>query len=157
MSGVSQPVLSIRDLSVRFRSEGIWRAAVEGLSFEVGARETLAVVGESGSGKSVTALSIMRLLPAANSQVEGAIRLDGRDILCLSETQMCGIRGAAVSMIFQEPMTSLNPVLTIGLQIAEALIYHSRVNRKAAEAEVVRILERVQVPAARQRLHEISA
>jgi peptide/nickel transport system ATP-binding protein len=154
MIGVSQSVLSIRDLSVRFRSEGIWRAAVEGLSFEVGARETLAVVGESGSGKSVTALSVMRLLPAANSQVQGAICLDGRDILCLSEAQMREMRGAAVSMIFQEPMTSLNPVLTIGLQIAEALIYHRRLNRKAAEAEAVRILERVQMPAARQRLHE---
>ena len=154
MIGVSQPVLSVRDLSVRFRSEGIWRAAVEGLSFEVGSRGTLAIVGESGSGKSVTALSIMRLLPAANSQVEGAIRLDGRDIPSLSETQMREIRGAAVSMIFQEPMTSLNPVLTIGLQIAEALIYHRGLNRKAAEAEALRILERVQVPAARQRLHE---
>jgi len=154
MIGVSQPVLSIGDLSVRFRSEGIWRAAVEGLSFEVGSRETLAIVGESGSGKSVTALSIMRLLPAANSQVEGAIRVDGRGILSLSEPQMREIRGAAVSMIFQEPMTSLNPVLTIGLQIAESLIYHRGLNRKAAEAEALRILERVQVPAARQRLHE---
>ena len=112
------------------------------------------MVGESGSGKSVTALSVMRLLPPANSRAEGIVRLDGRDVLKLSEGEMRGLRGAAASMIFQEPMTSLNPVLTIGFQIAEALINHRSIDRRAAEAEALRILERVRVPAARQRLHD---
>jgi peptide/nickel transport system ATP-binding protein len=149
-----QSVLSVRDLSVGFRVDGVWRPAVEGLAFDVKPRQTVAIVGESGSGKSVTALSIMRLLPVANSRVEGVIRLDRRDILQLPEEQMRDVRGDTVSMIFQEPMTSLNPVLTIGFQIAEALIHHRGLDRSAAEAETLRILERVRVPAARERLHE---
>jgi peptide/nickel transport system ATP-binding protein len=149
-----QPVLSVRDLSAAFRVDNVWRPAVEGLSFDVGARQTVAIVGESGSGKSVTALSVMRLLPAANSRVEGVIRLDGRDLLALPEEEMRKVRGDKISMIFQEPMTSLNPVLTIGFQIAEALMYHRGLERAAAEAEALRILERVRVPAARERLHE---
>ena len=153
MSG-GQPILSIRDLSVSFRTDGVWRPAVEALSFEVGPRETVALVGESGSGKSVTALSVMRLLPPANSRAEGIVRLDGRDVLKVSEEEMRGLRGAAASMIFQEPMTSLNPVLTIGFQIAEALINHRSIDRKATEPRRLRILERVRVPAARQRLHD---
>ena len=96
----------------------------------------------------------MRLLPAANSRVEGVIRLDGRDLLQLPEEEMRKVRGDKLSMIFQEPMTSLNPVLTIGFQIAEALMYHRGLERAAAEAEALRILERVRVPAARERLHE---
>jgi peptide/nickel transport system ATP-binding protein len=154
VSAASEPVLSLRGLSVSFRSDGVWRPVVEGLSFDVGPHETVAVVGESGSGKSVTALSVMRLLPQANSRVEGVIRLEGRDILNLSEKQMREVRGDVVSMIFQEPMTSLNPVLTVGFQIAEALIYHRQLDRKAAEVETLRILERVRMPAARQRLNE---
>ena len=149
-----QSVLSVRDLSVAFRVDGVWRPAVEALDFDVKPRQTVAIVGELGSGKSVTALSIMRLLPAANSRVAGTIGLDGRDILALPEEQMRHVRGNTVSMIFQEPMTSLNPVLTVGFQIAEALIYHRGLDRAAAEAETLRILERVRVPAARQRLHE---
>jgi peptide/nickel transport system ATP-binding protein len=149
-----EAILSVRDLSVSFRMDGLWRPAVEDLSFDVGPRETVALVGESGSGKSVTALSIMRLLPPANSMAEGIIRLEGRDVLKLPKEEMRGLRGAAASMIFQEPMTSLNPVLTIGFQIAEALVNHRSIDRKAAEAEALRILERVRVPAARQRLHD---
>jgi len=148
----NEPILSIRDLSVFFRGEGAWRPAVAKLSFEVGPRETLAVVGESGSGKSVTALAVMGLLPTANSRIEGVVRLDGRNLSRLSDAGMREVRGDALAMIFQEPMTSLNPVLTIGFQIAEALIYHRGFGRKAAEREALRILERVQVPAARQRL-----
>ncbi|MBV8183228.1 MAG: ABC transporter ATP-binding protein [Hyphomicrobiales bacterium] len=149
-----RPVLSVRDVSVAFRVDNVWRPAVEALSFDVGARQTVAIVGESGSGKSVTALSVMRLLPAANSRVEGAIRFDGRDLLQLPEEEMRKVRGDKISMIFQEPMTSLNPVLTIGFQIAEALMFHRGLERKAAEAEALRILDRVRVPAARERLHE---
>ncbi len=153
MSG-GEAILSVRNLSVSFRTDGVWRPAVEALSFDVGPRETVALVGESGSGKSVTALSVMRLLPPANSKAEGIIRLHGRDVLKLPEREMRSLRGAAASMIFQEPMTSLNPVLTVGFQIAEALTNHRSIDRKAAEAEALRILERVRVPAARQRLHD---
>jgi peptide/nickel transport system ATP-binding protein len=150
----AEPILSVRDLSVSFRTDCVWRPAVEALSFDVGLRQTVALVGESGSGKSVTALSVMRLLPPTNSKAEGIIRLDGRDVLTLSKEEMRGLRGAAASMIFQEPMMSLNPVLTIGFQIAEALINHRSIDRKTAEVEALRILERVRVPAARQRLHD---
>ena len=127
---------------------------MKGISFEIGQRETVAIVGESGSGKSVTALSIMGLLPAANSRVSGEILLEGRDLLKLSENQMRHVRGNLISMIFQEPMTSLNPVLTLGFQIAEALIYHRGLDRAQAEAETLRILERVRIPSAASRLHE---
>ncbi len=151
---MSVPVLSVRDLSVAFRTDGLWRSAVQKLSFEVGSRESVAVVGESGSGKSVTALSVMRLLPPANSRAEGAILLDGADVLKLNDEEMRRARGAVAAMIFQEPMTSLNPVLTVGFQIAEALRFHRAIDRKAAEAEALRILERVRVPAARQRLND---
>jgi peptide/nickel transport system ATP-binding protein len=149
-----ETVLSVRNLSVGFRVDGVWRPAVENLDFDVAPRQTVAIVGESGSGKSVTALSVMRLLPPANSRVEGLIQLDRRDILGIPEEEMRNVRGNTVSMIFQEPMTSLNPVLTVGFQIAEALIYHRGLDRAAAEAETLRILERVRVPAARERLHE---
>jgi peptide/nickel transport system ATP-binding protein len=132
-------VLSVRDLSVAFRTDGVWRPVVETLSFDVGPRETVALVGESGSGKSVTALSVIRLLPPANSKAEGIIRLCGHDVLKVSKEEMRGLRGAAASMIFQEPMTSLNPVLTIGSQIVEALINHRSIDGKSAEAEALTI------------------
>ncbi len=148
------PVLAVRNLTTAFRVDGEWTTVVKGISFEIGQRETVAIVGESGSGKSVTALSIMRLLPAANSRVSGEILLDGRDLLKLPENQMRHVRGNLISMIFQEPMTSLNPVLTLGFQIAEALIYHRGLDRARAEAETLRILERVRIPSAASRLHE---
>ena len=148
------PVLSIQGLNVSFRVDGAWRRVVEDLSFDIGPRETVAIVGESGSGKSVTALSIMGLLPAVNSKVEGRITLAGRDLLALPESEMRGVRGNDVAMIFQEPMTSLNPVLTVGFQVAEALVYHRGMNRAAAEAEALRLFERVRIPAAASRFHE---
>ena len=148
------PVCSLRDLTVSFRSAGLWRPVVEKLSFDVGPSETLALVGESGSGKSVTALAIMRLLSTHNCRVEGEVKLGSESLLGLPEARMRNIRGAAISMIFQEPMTSLNPVMTIGRQIAEALSFHRDLDRAAAAAEAVRLLERVQVPAARQRFHQ---
>ena len=135
---MTPPVLSVQGLNVSFRSDGAWRRVVEDLSFDIGPRETVAIVGESGSGKSVTALSTMRLLPAVNSRVEGRITLDGRDLLALPEPQMRQVRGNDIAMIFQEPMTSLNPVLTVGFQVAEAL----------------RLFERVRIPAAASRFHE---
>ena len=148
------PILAVRNLTTAFRVDDQWITVVKGISFEIGQSETVAIVGESGSGKSVTALSIMGLLPAANSRVSGEILLDGRDLLKLSENRMRHVRGNLISMIFQEPMTSLNPVLTLGFQIAEALIYHRGLDRAQAEAETLRILDRVRIPSAASRLHE---
>jgi len=151
---MQQPVLSVSGLSTAFRVEGRWRTVVDDVSFDIAPRQTLAIVGESGSGKSVTALSVMRLVSNVNGRVQGRIALEGQGLLDLSEEDMRKVRGNRISMIFQEPMTSLNPVLTIGFQIAEALIYHRGLSRAEAEAETVRILERVRIPAARQRVHE---
>ena len=148
------PVLAVRNLTTAFRVDGVWSAVVKGISFEIGPRETVAIVGESGSGKSVTALSIMGLLPAVNSRATGEILLEGRDLLRLPESAMRHVRGNLISMIFQEPMTSLNPVLTLGFQIAEALIYHRKLDRTQARAETLRILERVRIPSAASRLNE---
>jgi len=151
---VTTPVLSIRNLTTSFRVDRAWRPVVEDLSFDIAPRETVAVVGESGSGKSVTALSVMRLLPSVNARVEGRIALAGRELPPLPEAEMRKIRGNDIAMIFQEPMTSLNPVLTVGFQVAEALVYHRSLDRKAAEAEALRLFERVRIPAARSRFHE---
>ncbi|MEP6971296.1 MAG: ABC transporter ATP-binding protein, partial [Betaproteobacteria bacterium] len=148
------PVLEVRNLSTAFRVDGVWSPVVKDISFEIGPRETVAIVGESGSGKSVTALSIMGLLPPANSRATGEILLEGRDLLKLPESEMRHVRGNLISMIFQEPMTSLNPVLTLGFQIAEALIYHRNLDRTQAKAETLRILERVRIPSAASRLNE---
>ncbi|MBX9989629.1 MAG: ABC transporter ATP-binding protein [Phreatobacter oligotrophus] len=148
------PVLSVNNLVTSFLREGEWNAVVKGISFEVGAKETVAIVGESGSGKSVTALSIMRLIPPQSGKVEGSIKLVGRELTTINDKAMNHVRGNEIAMIFQEPMTSLNPVLTIGFQIAEALIYHRGLSRQEAEAETVRLLEKVRIPAAKSRFHE---
>src|SRR6266567_2831553 len=150
----SSPVLSISGLTTSFMREGQWIPVVRNVSFDVAAKETVAIVGESGSGKSVTALSVMRLIPQENGRIQGSIKLAGRDLLTLPEHAMQDVRGNEVAMIFQEPMTSLNPVLTIGFQIAEALIYHRGMSRSAAEAETIRLLEKVRIPAAKSRFHE---
>jgi len=111
---VNAPVLRVAGLRTRFRTPDGWKTVVNGLDFDIAVRETLAVVGESGSGKSVTAMSIMRLLNPRDTQISGSVRLGERDLLALSEREMRKIRGADIAMIFQEPMTSLNPVRTIG-------------------------------------------
>jgi peptide/nickel transport system ATP-binding protein len=149
-----EPLLSVRNLRTSFRIGGEWRNAVDDVSFNIAAGETVAVVGESGSGKSVTALSIMRLISSINGRIEGEVRFEGRDILALQENDMRKLRGNAVSMIFQEPMTSLNPVLTIGQQIGEVLQYHRAMSASQAKAEAVRILDRVRIPDARGRMDE---
>ncbi|SDA27343.1 peptide/nickel transport system ATP-binding protein [Methylobacterium sp. UNC378MF] len=154
MADPVDPILSVSDLTVSFRSDGRWREVVHGVSFDVGPRETVALVGESGSGKSVSALSILRLLPRDASRIGGRVRFEGRELLAAPEAEMRRVRGDAIAMIFQEPMTSLNPVLTIGFQIAEALIRHRGLSRSAAEAEALRLLDKVRIPAARSRLHE---
>ena len=149
-----EPVLSVAGLTTSFLRERQWSPVVRDVSFDIAAKETVAIVGESGSGKSVTALSIMRLIPKESGRVEGRITLAGRDLLTLSEASMTDVRGDDVAMIFQEPMTSLNPVLTIGFQIAEALIQHRGLSRAAAGAETIRLLDRVRIPAAASRFHE---
>ncbi|WP_182180147.1 ABC transporter ATP-binding protein [Methylobacterium radiotolerans] len=154
MADPVDPILSVSDLTVSFRSDGRWREVVHGVSFDVGPRETVALVGESGSGKSVSALSILRLLPRDASRIGGRVRFAGRELLAAPEAEMRRVRGDSIAMIFQEPMTSLNPVLTIGFQIAEALIRHRGLSRSAAEAEALRLLDKVRIPAARSRLHE---
>lgn len=151
---MDQPILAVENLSVSFRTDAGWRTALSSVTFDVGARDTVALVGESGSGKSVTALSVMGLTPPGTSSVQGSIRLNGTNLLALSERQMRGVRGNDVAMIFQEPMTSLNPVHTIGAQVSEALIAHRSMSRSEAYAEALRLLERVRIPAARSRFHE---
>jgi peptide/nickel transport system ATP-binding protein len=151
---LEQTVLSVRNLTTSFARDGLWQPVIRNLSFDIRPRETLAIVGESGSGKSVTALSIMRLLPPTNSRIAGSINLMGRDLLRLPDEEMRRIRGNEVAMIFQEPMTSLNPVLPVGFQIVEALMLHRGLSRVEAEAETVRLFDKVRIPAAKSRLGE---
>ncbi len=152
--GSVTPVLSVRNLSTSFRVNDEWRTVVRNISFDVAPRETVAIVGESGSGKSVTSLSIMRLLPKNSSRIEGQVFLNGRELLSLPEEQMRQVRGNDISMIFQEPMTSLNPIFPIGKQIAEALTVHKEISKAEARAEVVRLLEKVRIPNAKNRFDE---
>jgi peptide/nickel transport system ATP-binding protein len=151
---MTTPILSVKNLVTSFRIGGQWQPVVNGISFDIAPKEMLAVVGESGSGKSVTALSIMQLAPRGFCNVEGSIKLGSIELLSLSEREMRQVRGNEIAMIFQEPMTSLNPVLTIGAQIAETLILHRDLSRGAAQAETIRLLEKVRIPAAKSRFHE---
>ena len=149
------PVLEVRDLRTYFHTEEGVARAVDGVSFAVGRGQTLGLVGESGCGKSVSAFSIMRLVPDPPGRIEaGQILLKGRDLLALDEEQMRRVRGDDIAMIFQEPMTSLNPVLTCGFQIAEAVVLHQQVPRQEAAARAVEMLERVGIPAPEQRSGE---
>ena len=156
-----KPLLEVADLKTWFFTrDGIVRA-VDGVSFHVMPGETLAIVGESGCGKSVTALSVLRLVPSPPGRiVSGSIRLGGRDLLELSEAEMRDVRGNDISMIFQEPMTSLNPVLTIGHQIAETLTLHQGLDRRAAMRRAVEMLRLVHIPEAQRRIaqypHQLS-
>ena len=148
------PVLSVRNLTTSFLVDDAWKSFVRNVSFDVAPGETVAIVGESGSGKSVTSLSIMRLLSPALSRIEGEVLLNGRNLLALSEKEMRGVRGNDVSMIFQEPMTSLNPIFTIGRQISEVLVRHKGFSKQQARAETVRLLEKVRIPNAAGRFDE---
>ena len=148
------PVLSVQGLTTSFLVDGQWRSVVRNVSFDVRPRETVAIVGESGSGKSVTALSVMRLLAAGSSRIEGRVLVNDRDILALSEDEMRRVRGNDAAMIFQEPMTSLNPVFTIGRQISEALIWHRGLGKDQARVETTRLLEKVRIPNASSRFDD---
>src|SRR5580704_11704144 len=146
------PALVVENLTTEFRIGGTWYPAVRGVGFTLGRNETLALVGESGCGKSITALSIIGLVPKANGRVSsGRVMLDDRDLLSLGEREMEKIRGNRISMIFQEPMTSLNPVLSVGFQVAEALRYHTDLSARAARARALELLQHVKIPSAASR------
>tara|TARA_B100000686_G_scaffold341840_1_gene419908 strand:+ start:5624 stop:6613 length:990 start_codon:yes stop_codon:yes gene_type:complete len=151
----SIPVVQVTDLRTYFYGdEGIARA-VDGVSFTINKGETLGLVGESGCGKSVTALSLMGLITGSSGRIEnGTIEVNGRDIVPFSESEMCDIRGDEVAMIFQEPMSSLNPVLTCGYQIMEAVMLHQGVGKVEARARAIEMLKRVGIPAPEQRIDE---
>jgi len=140
------PLLAVEDLRVHFWTGSGTVHAVNGISFEIGAGETLGIVGESGCGKSVTALALLGLLPRAGRVRSGVARFDGRDLLRLNQRALRRVRGRQIAMIFQDPMTSLNPVLTIGRQLREPLETHFGMNRKAAAARAAELLDRVGIP-----------
>lgn len=151
---VTSPVLSVRNLTTAFNNDVLWNPVVKGVSFDVNAGETVAIVGESGSGKSVTSLSIMGLLDSKTARISGEIFLNGQNLLSLKEHQMRNLRGREMAMIFQEPMTSLNPVFTIGRQITEALTCHGDIDAKTAKAETLRLLDKVRIPNAASRFSD---
>ena len=147
-------LLEVENLQTHFRTKDGVNRAVDGVSLSIEAGQTLAIVGESGCGKSVTAMSILRLLPEPPGKIAGAIRFQGRNLLELSDKEMRDIRGNEISMIFQEPMTSLNPVLTVGRQIGETLRLHQGLGAKAAEERAVEMLNLVGIPEPVRRVRE---
>src|ERR671918_1680483 len=139
---MAEPLLSVEDLEVSFATEDGLVTAVDGVSFDLAAGEVLAVVGESGSGKSVTAMTLMGLTRSPNAQFDGAARLDGQDLVGASDDQLRRIRGGEIAMIFQDPMTSLDPVYRIGDQIVEQIRVHEPgISKSAALDRVVELLE----------------
>jgi len=154
------PVLDVESLRVEFFTEGEWRTVVDGAAFSVDAGRTLGLVGESGCGKTVSALSVMGLLPPRMSRVSGSVRLDGRELLGLSRAEMRAVRGNEVAIVFQDPTASLNPAFTIGNQLVEAIRTHRDIGRRAAVVEATELLDRVGIPDPGRRLrsypHELS-
>jgi oligopeptide transport system ATP-binding protein len=147
------PLLQVKDLRTHFYTEEGLVKAVDGVSYDVQEGETLALVGESGCGKSISALSLLKLIPIPPGRiVSGEVLFDGEDLMKLNEDEIRKIRGNRISMVFQEPMTSLNPVLTIGKQMTEALELHLKLNREAARARAVQLLEMVGVAEAERRI-----
>ncbi len=144
------PLLEVKDLHTRFHSV----RAVSGVSFKIDANETVAIVGESGSGKSITSLSILRLLNSRGVRVTGEVLFDGTDLLKLSEREMRRLRGNKISMVFQEPMTSLNPVLTVGRQLSEPLRLHQGMNRRQAREKAIDLLKTVGISSPERRVDE---
>ena len=152
---MSQPVLEIKGLKTQFQTKQGVIKAVDGVDLAIGRGETVGVVGESGCGKSVTALSILRLLPPASGRIAaGQILFNGRDLVQVRPADMQRIRGNDISMIFQEPMTSLNPVYPVGFQIQEVLRKHQRMNKRAARDEALRVLGLVGIPEPKARLDD---
>ena len=157
---MSVKLLEVERLYAEFATPDGAVRAVDGFSFAIGAGETLAIVGESGCGKSVTAMSILRLVPEPPGRITGAIRFQGRDLLGLAEAEMRKLRGNDIGMIFQEPMTSLNPVLTVGRQIGETLRVHRGLSAQAADRQAIELLSLVGIPSPgrllRQYPHQLS-
>ena len=151
---MSSPVLAVDDLKIEFATRRSTLPAVRGLTFSVNAGETLAIVGESGCGKSLTALALLGLISPPGRVRAGRLALEGRDMLGLSPEEMRSIRGNRIAMIFQEPMTALNPVLTVGEQIAEAISEHERVDAAGLRARVIGLLEKVRIPDPERRYKE---
>ncbi len=161
LPAAAQPLLSVRDLSVSFATEGGVLQATDGISFDVPEGQTLALVGESGCGKTVTALAIMRLIPSPPGCIDrGSVLFRGQDLLRLSEREMTRVRGGKIGMVFQEPLTALNPVYTIGAQIVEAIQLHDRMSRGAARERAKELLHKVRFPRPAEHLdsypHELS-
>ncbi len=152
---IMNPVLEVKNLRTGFRVEGQEVFAVDDVSFHVNAGETVGIVGESGCGKSVTSLSIMRLIPNPPGRIAGGeILFNGKNLLDLTMTEMRKIRGNEISMIFQEPMTSLNPVFTVGDQIMESVILHQRLSKAEAKAKAIEMLKLVGIPAPERRVND---
>ncbi|WP_219414983.1 ABC transporter ATP-binding protein [Pseudonocardia nigra] len=156
-----EPLLQVRDLRVAFTRRGEPDSvAVDGVSFDVAAGQVVGLVGESGCGKSVTSMAIMRLLPERGVKISGSVRMDGEDLLTLSDAQMRERRGRDLSMVFQDPLTSLNPVISVGLQVTEVLRRHRGMGKESARKAAADLLERVGIPDPRRRLdsypHELS-
>ncbi|MDX6591462.1 MAG: peptide/nickel transport system ATP-binding protein [Gaiellales bacterium] len=151
---MTEPLLEVRDLKVSFRTEDGLVRAVDGVSFTLAKGEVLGIVGESGSGKSVTMMSVMRLIIDPNAIFEGEVIYKGRDLMSLSQDEMRGVRGAEIAMIFQDPMTSLNPVYRVGWQIAEQIREHERMSSREARARAVELLGAVGIPNPRTRVDD---
>jgi peptide/nickel transport system ATP-binding protein len=152
---MNEPLLAVEDLRVAFPgADGRVNRAVDGVSFSVERGRTLGIVGESGCGKSVTSLAVMGLLPKGGAEVSGAVRFEGRDLLQASDRTLRDLRGDRMAMIFQEPMTSLNPAYTVGDQIAEAIVRHRDVSRAEARRRAIEMLRRVRIPAPEARFRD---
>ena len=151
---MAEPLLEVRNLKVSFRTEDGTVQAVDGVSLALGEGETLGIVGESGSGKSVTMMSVMRLITDPNAHFEGEVIYKGRDLMALTQDQIRGIRGAGIAMIFQDPMTSLNPVYRVGWQIAEQIRAHEDITSQAAHARAIDLLKSVGIPHASERVDD---
>jgi peptide/nickel transport system ATP-binding protein len=149
-----KPLLAVEDLRVTFATEQGPARAVDGVSLSVNPGETLGIVGESGCGKSVTALAVMGLIPRPPATVTGRIALDGRDLLAATQSELADLRGDRLAMIFQEPMTSLNPAFTVGSQLGEVLVRHRSMTRQQARAASIEMLQHVRIPAPEKRIDE---
>ena len=158
---MAERLLDVENLTVEFKSSGSTMKAVNGVNLQLNKKETLGIVGESGSGKSVTATALMRLIPSPPGKItDGKIHFNGRDLVAISEKEMRNVRGNEMSMIFQDPITSLNPVLTVGNQIIEVIRAHEKMTKKEASAKAVEMLKMVGIPEPEKRLnmypHEFS-
>jgi oligopeptide/dipeptide ABC transporter ATP-binding protein len=151
---MAEPLLEVKDLHVSFRTEDGVVKAVDGVSFSVGQGEVLGIVGESGSGKSVSMLSVLRLINDPNMQITGEVIYKGRDLMKLHKDEMQEVRGDEIAMIFQDPMTSLNPVYRVGDQIIEAILTHQEIGKAAAKLRAIELLQQVGIPHADARVDE---